>query len=84
MDFIFIASILTLLLCSYIELFIKCITCVREVFFQDQLVDYKRQQTEFSPVSPTSDLTYGRILHVPPSGKNKTRNQNQHSVSKFL
>lgn len=83
MDFIFIASILTLLLCSYIELFIKCITCVREVFFQDQLVDYKRQQTEFSPVSPTSDLTYGRILHVPPSGKNKTRNQNQHNT-KFL
>jgi len=36
MDSILIASILTLLFCSYIELFIKRITYVREVFFQDQ------------------------------------------------
>lgn len=73
MDSILIASILTLLFCSYIELFIKRITYVREVFFQDQQGDYMHQQTEFSPVSPTSDLMYGRILHVPPSGKKQNK-----------
>lgn len=73
MDSILIASILTLLFCSYIELFIKCITYVREVFFQDQQGDYMHQQTEFSPVSPTSDLMYGRIPHVPPSGKKQSK-----------
>lgn len=31
------------------------------------------QQTEFSPVSPTSDLMYGRIPHVPPSGKKQSK-----------
>lgn len=35
------------------------------------------QQTEFSPVSPMSDLMYDRILHAPPSG----RKQNQTKIS---
>jgi hypothetical protein len=40
---------------------------VRGAFSQDQWVDYKLQQTGFSPVLPMFGLRYDKSPRVPPS-----------------